>query len=57
MSRYVTGHEVVTPFEWRGSRWTARLSRPHGNGGPTVYTVSTSGQVKVIKLTIAVPVS
>jgi hypothetical protein len=57
MSKYVTTHEVVIPFEWRGSRWTARLSRPRGNSGPTVYTISTGRQIKVIKLTIAVPVS
>lgn len=55
MSRYVSTHEVEAPFEWHGSRWTAGLSRPDGNDGPTVYTIRTTG--KLIRDAVAVPVS
>lgn len=56
MSRYIVSHEVETSFLWRGSRWTTALARPEGNAGPTIYTLSTRGRAKIIKVTIAVPV-
>jgi hypothetical protein len=57
MSSFLIMHESEGGFRFRGVRWTRRVSRPRGNNGPTVFTLSSSRPIRVIRITINVPVS
>ena len=57
MSQYVANHEIDGGFWFHGGFWSPSVSRPKGFSGPTVFTLSTAMQRRVIKVKIAVPVS
>jgi hypothetical protein len=57
MSKYGANHNLEGAFWFPGGFWAPSISRPSGFNGPTVFTLSTAKQLRVIKVNIAVPVS